>query len=59
MEHKKKEHPAKHHYLSGKRVLPKPIRKDSTIEAVIDGMDAYNGGRRSNVRCGYRFCREL
>jgi deoxyhypusine synthase len=41
----KKEHPGKHHYLSGKRVLPKPISRDSDIAAVIDNMDAYNGGR--------------
>jgi deoxyhypusine synthase len=45
MEHMKKEHPGKHHYLSGKRVLPQPISKQSNIAAVIDNMDAYNGGR--------------
>jgi len=45
MQHMKKEHPGKHHYLSGKRVLPKPISRDSDIAAVIDNMDAYNGGR--------------
>jgi len=32
-------------YLSGKRVLPQPIAKDSSVAAVIDNMDAYNGGR--------------
>jgi deoxyhypusine synthase len=45
MEHMKKEHPAKHQYLSGKRVLPQPISKQSDIASVIDNMDAYNGGR--------------
>jgi deoxyhypusine synthase len=40
-----KHHSDKHHYLSGKRVLPKPISKDSDIASVIDNMDAYNGGR--------------
>jgi len=35
----------KHKYLAGKRVLPQPISSDSTIAAVIDNMDAYNGGR--------------
>jgi len=44
MEHKK-ECPGKSKYLAGKRVLPKPISKDSNIAAVIDNMDAYNGGR--------------
>jgi len=45
MQHMKKEHPGKHQYLSGKRVLPKPISGESDIAAVIDNMDAYNGGR--------------
>ncbi len=40
-----KHHSDKHHYLSGKRVLPKPISKESDIASVIDNMDAYNGGR--------------
>jgi deoxyhypusine synthase len=40
-----KHHPDKHSYLSGKRVLPKPISKESNIASVIDNMDAYNGGR--------------
>jgi deoxyhypusine synthase len=39
-------HPhGKHRYLSGKRVLPQPTTPQSTIESVIDNMDAYNGGR--------------
>lgn len=45
MEHKKEECSGKAKYLTGKRVLPSPISKESTIEAVIDNMDAYNGGR--------------
>ena len=40
-----KHHSDKHEYLSGKRVLPKPISKESNIASVIDNMDAYNGGR--------------
>lgn len=44
MEHKK-ECPGKDKYLTGKRVLPKPTSKDSTLVSVIDNMDAYNGGR--------------
>jgi deoxyhypusine synthase len=44
MEHKK-ECPGKEKYLSGKRILPKPISKDSDLATVIDNMDAYNGGR--------------
>ena len=39
------DHATKHHYLSGKRVLPKPMAKDINIAGVIDNMDAYNGGR--------------
>jgi len=45
MEHMRKEHTSKHQYLSGKRVLPQPISSQSDIAAVIDNMDAYNGGR--------------
>ncbi|MGD0036028.1 MAG: deoxyhypusine synthase [Bacteroidota bacterium] len=41
----KKECPGKDKYLKGKRVLPKPVSKDSTLVSVIDNMDAYNGGR--------------
>jgi deoxyhypusine synthase len=40
-----KHHMEKHHYLSGKRVLPEPINKKSSLADVIDNMDAYNGGR--------------
>jgi deoxyhypusine synthase len=46
MNHQMKHHQAdKNSYLSGKRVLPKPISKKSDIADVIDNMDAYNGGR--------------
>ena len=45
MEHHKKDCPGKDKYLTGKRVLPQPISKDSSLAAVIDNMDAYNGGR--------------
>jgi len=45
MEHKKAGCPGRQKYLSGKRILPKPISKDTNIVDVIDSMDAYNGGR--------------
>jgi len=45
MDHSMKHHHDKHSYLSGKRVLPKPITKKSSVSSVIDNMDAYNGGR--------------
>jgi deoxyhypusine synthase len=45
MNHSMKHHSDKHTYLSGKRVLPKPISKKSSLADVIDNMDAYNGGR--------------
>ncbi|HUI63378.1 MAG TPA: deoxyhypusine synthase [Bacteroidota bacterium] len=45
MDHSTTRHPDKHAYLSGKRVLPKPISDKSDIASVIDNMDAYNGGR--------------
>jgi len=35
----------KQKYLSGKRILPKPISKDTDIVTLIDNFDAYNGGR--------------
>jgi deoxyhypusine synthase len=37
--------PDKQKYLSGKRILPKPIGKDTSLVTLIDNMDAYNGGR--------------
>ena len=45
MDHHMKHMPDKHGYLSGKRVLPKPISKRTGIEGLVDNMDAYNGGR--------------
>jgi deoxyhypusine synthase len=45
MDHHKKDCPGKDKYLTGKRVLPQSISKDSNLAAVIDNMDAYNGGR--------------
>ena len=45
MDHSTKHNMHKHQYLSGKRVLPDAISKDSDIASVIDNMDAYNGGR--------------
>jgi deoxyhypusine synthase len=38
-------HPSKSQYLCGKRILPEPISKATGIVQLIDGMDAYNGGR--------------
>ncbi len=45
MEHNKKNCPGKQKYLSGKRILPKPISKDTDVLTLIDNLDAYNGGR--------------
>ncbi|MDD5134710.1 MAG: deoxyhypusine synthase [Phycisphaerae bacterium] len=45
MEHKKTNCPGKAKYLAGKRILPKPISKDTSIISLVDNMDAYNGGR--------------
>ncbi|MGB8226906.1 MAG: deoxyhypusine synthase [Sedimentisphaerales bacterium] len=45
MEHKKSGCPGKAKYLAGKRILPKPIDKNTNIEQLIDNLDAYNGGR--------------
>ena len=45
MKHSHSTCPGKRRYLSGKRVLPQPVGKRSTIASVIDNMDAYNGGR--------------
>ena len=39
------DHSKKHHFLSGKRVLPEPISSQSSIAGLIDNLDAYNGGR--------------
>lgn len=40
-----KNHPCKEKYLSGKRILPRPISTSTDICTLIDNMDAYNGGR--------------
>ena len=45
MDHSAKHHTHKHDYLSGKRIQPNPVSKDSNVASVIDNMDAYNGGR--------------
>ena len=45
MKHDKPGCPGKKQYLSGKRILPKPISKDTNIVSLVDNMDAYNGGR--------------
>jgi deoxyhypusine synthase len=45
MEHNKSNCPNKAKYLSGKRILPKPIDKNTDITTLIDNLDAYNGGR--------------
>jgi deoxyhypusine synthase len=45
MNHSMKHRSDKNSYLSGKRVLPKPTSKKSSVADVIDNMDAYNGGR--------------
>ena len=45
MEHNKSNCSNKAKYLSGKRILPQPITKNTDIAKLIDNMDAYNGGR--------------
>ena len=42
---KKSKHNSKSHYLCGKRIMPYPIGKQTSIVQLIDSMDAYNGGR--------------
>jgi len=37
--------PGKERYLSGKRILPEPVSKQTDIGKLVDNMDAYNGGR--------------
>ena len=37
--------PGKERYLSGKRILPEPVSKQTDIGTLVDNMDAYNGGR--------------
>jgi len=38
-------HSGKSQYLCGKRILPEPISGATDIVQLVDGMDAYNGGR--------------
>ncbi|OHD63419.1 MAG: hypothetical protein A2176_01885 [Spirochaetes bacterium RBG_13_51_14] len=45
MKHEKANCPGKQQYLAGKRILPRPLSKETDIAALIDNMDAYNGGR--------------
>ncbi len=45
MHHDKANCPGKNRYLSGKRILPRPIDKSTTIAGLVDNLDAYNGGR--------------
>ena len=45
MSNKKNELGGKSQYLCGKRILPESIGKATGIAQLIDGMDAYNGGR--------------
>jgi len=45
MKHDKPNCPGKAKYLAGKRILPKPTSKDTSIIDLVDNMDAYNGGR--------------
>jgi deoxyhypusine synthase len=45
MKHEKPNCPGKQKYLSGKRILPKPLSKETDIVQLIDNIDAYNGGR--------------
>ncbi len=45
MKHDKPNCPGKAKYLQGKRILPTPTSKDTSIVSLIDNMDAYNGGR--------------
>ena len=45
MKKKKSACPGKQKYLTGKRILPEPIARDTDIVKLIDNMDAYNAGR--------------
>jgi deoxyhypusine synthase len=43
--HGKKHGPGRDKYLSGKRVLPRPLSADTDVVQLVDNLDAYNGGR--------------
>jgi deoxyhypusine synthase len=45
MAQKKSDCPGKEKYLSGKRIFPQPISRDTDIVKLIENLDAYNGGR--------------
>ena len=45
MRKKKVSSPSKKSYLAGKRILPAPISRHTSIVRLIDNLDAYNGGR--------------
>jgi deoxyhypusine synthase len=45
MKKTKSRHGGKAKYLRGKRILPEPISKRTSIVQLVDSMDAYNGGR--------------
>ncbi|MBN1496419.1 MAG: deoxyhypusine synthase [Spirochaetes bacterium] len=45
MKHDNPNCPGKQKYLSGKRILPAPLSKDTDIVQLVDNLDAYNGGR--------------
>ncbi len=45
MKRKRSGCPDKKQYLAGKRILPRPISRNTDIVELIDNMDAYNAGR--------------
>ena len=45
MKNDKSNCPGKKKYLSGKRILPEPISRDTDVVELVDNLDAYNGGR--------------
>jgi deoxyhypusine synthase len=45
MKNRKSACPGKKEYLAGKRILPRPITRETDIVKLIDNLDAYNGGR--------------
>ena len=45
MKNDKSNCPGKKKYLSGKRILPEPISRDTDVVELVDNLDDYNGGR--------------
>jgi hypothetical protein len=45
MKNKQTACPGNRKYLAGKRILPEAIGNKTSIVALIDNLDAYNGGR--------------